>query len=217
VTTSAFSFQPSALFLALDTATDRPTLALGTAGEPGPDAVIAHRHDLSGAIDVVSRQLLTARGVSPKDLAGIVIADGPGSFTGLRIGIAFAKGMARALDIPMLSAASLTGAARAVSERGVVVAEYGALRGDVYRAVYRFEPGRITVVSPPALVPAVTPLPADGDFRRAGESDASAAALLGAIGLVGGPEPLLAPSSWEPAYGRLAEAEVRLLARDGRG
>jgi len=214
--TSAFSVEPSALFLALDTATDRPTLALGTAGDPGPDAVIGHRHDLSGAIDVVSRQLLAVRGAVAKDLAGIVIADGPGSFTGLRIGIAFAKGLARALDLPMLSAPSLLGAARAVSERGVVVAEYGALRGDVYRAAFRFEPGRITAISPPALVPAVTPLPADGDFRRATERDASAAALLGAVGLSGGPEPLPDPASWEPSYGRRAEAEVRLLARDGR-
>jgi tRNA threonylcarbamoyl adenosine modification protein YeaZ len=217
MTDSAFSFQPSAVFLALDTATDRPTLALGTSADPGADAVIAHRHDLSGAIDRVARELFTSRGIAPSSLSGVIAADGPGSFTGLRIGIAFAKGLARALDIPMLAAPSLLGAARGVSAAGVVVAEYGALRGDVYRAVYRFEAGRIMVLSAPALVPAVTPPLVEGAFLTASDSDASAAALLGMAGLTGGPEALKDPASWEPSYGRRAEAEVRLLARDGPG
>ena len=210
------SHQPPALFLSLDTATDRPTLALGTPADPGQNLVIPHRHDLSRDIEGVTRQLFTGRGVTPAALAGILVADGPGSFTGLRIGIAFAKGLARALGVPLLTAPSLLGAARAVGGNGVVVAEYGALRGEVYRAVHRLGPDDVTVLSAPALVPAASAPPVDGALARASDTDASAAALLGLIGLAGGPITLKDPAAWEPSYGRPAEAEARLLARDGR-
>jgi tRNA threonylcarbamoyladenosine biosynthesis protein TsaB len=215
MTLSAFSFQPSALVLALDTATDRPTLALGTPGDPGPNAVILHRHDLSGEIDRVARSLFASRGVAPSALAGILVADGPGSFTGLRIGIAFAKGLTRALAVPLLAAPSLLGAARAVSGGGVVVADYGALRGDVYRAIYRFDAAGVTVLASPTLVPVASAPAVEGAFFTATGADASAAALLGLLGLPGGPAALRDPALWEPFYGRPAEAEARLLARNG--
>lgn len=215
MTSSAFSFQPSALFLALDTATDQPTLALGTPADPGPDAVVPHRHDLSGTIDQVARRLFEARGVSPADLAGIMVADGPGSFTGLRIGIAFAKGLARALGVPVLTAPSLLGAAGAIRREGVVVADYGALRGDVYRAIYQFAAGGITVIAAPTLVPAETTLTVAGDVARAGDADASASALLALVGVPGGPVTIEDLARWEPSYGRPAEAEARRRAHDG--
>jgi tRNA threonylcarbamoyladenosine biosynthesis protein TsaB len=202
-----------ALFLALDTATDRPTLALGTPADPGPNAVVPHRHDLSREIERFTSDLFAGRGRTPADLGGILVADGPGSFTGLRIGIAFAKGLARALGVPLLTAPSLMGAARAAGT-GIVVAEYGALRGDVYRAAYRFDANGATVLMAPTLARADSPPAIDG-AGRATDADASAAALLGLIGRPGGPEPLADPASWEPSYGRPAEAEARRLARDG--
>jgi len=200
------------LYLALDTATDRPTLALGTSAAPGKDAVIAHRHDLSREIDRVARGLLEARDVPPSALAGIAVADGPGSFTGLRIGIAFAKGMCRALGVPLLAAPSLLGAARAVASAGVVVAEYDALRGEVYRGVYRFLPEGVEVLAPPAVVPREPAYASAEPWVRAADGDASAAALLGLVGVRGGAVAVPDPASWEPAYGRLAEAEARRRA-----
>ncbi len=211
---STLNSRRSTLFLSLDTATDRPTLALGTPAAPGNDVAPRHRHDLSRDIDRLARELFAARGSGPAQLAGIVVADGPGSFTGLRIGIAFAKGLCRVLGVPLLAAPSLLGAARAASKNGaLVLAEYDALRGDVYRAVYRFGATGIEVVAPPALGRKGEPAPADA--ARAGERDASAAALLALVGMVGGPAPVHEPATWEPAYGRPAEAEARRLARHG--
>jgi tRNA threonylcarbamoyl adenosine modification protein YeaZ len=210
------------LFLALDTATDRPTLALGTPDLPGTDVAPSHRHDLSRDIDALARELFAARGARPADLAGVVVADGPGSFTGLRIGIAFAKGLCRVLDVPLLAAPSLLGAASLRSRacdplpppaRRLVVVEYDALRGDVYRAVYRFGTTGIEVVAPPALGRMGGPAPADA--ARATARDASAAALLALVGMVGGPAPVHEPATWEPDYGRPAEAEARRLAGHG--
>ena len=215
MTPPATSHQPPALLLSIDTATDRPTLALGTPGDPGANAVILHRHDLSGEIDRVARSLFASRGVAPSVLAGVLVADGPGSFTGLRIGIAFAKGLARALAVPLLAAPSLLGAARAVGGGGgVVVADYGALRGDVYRAIYRFDAGGVTVLASPTLVPFASAPAVEGAFLTATDADASAAALLGLLGLPGGPAALRDPELWEPSYGRPAEAEARRLARN---
>lgn len=203
------------LYLALETATDRPTMALGTSTEPGADAVIPHRHDLSRDVDGVAKALMAQRGISPSRLAGIVVADGPGSFTGLRIGIAFAKGLARALSLPLLSAPSMLCAARAVTDAGTVVVDYDALRGDVYRAVYDLTAAGVVTLRAPALARADEPVP-EGAGARAGAEHASAAALLRLIGVPGGAVTLSDPAGWEPSYGRPAEAEARRLGVTGR-
>ena len=200
------------LYLSLDTATDRPTLALGTPQDPGADVVIPHRHDLSRDIDAVVRVLLQKRGVPAQQLAGIVVSDGPGSFTGLRIGIAFAKGLARALGCPLLAAPSMMGAARAVTSSGTVVVDYDALRGDAYRAVYRLAADGVLAPQPPAIVRAGDAPAVSGGFLTANAGQASAAALLRLVGLRGGATAIEDAASWEPAYGRPAEAEARRLA-----
>lgn len=201
-------------WLALDTATDRPTLALGEPRGPHEEAALGHRHELSGRLDGAVRTMLAAHGVAAHQLQGVVVADGPGSFTGLRIGIAFAKGLCRAALVPLHTAPSLLGAARRAAPRGgLVVVDYDALRGEVYRGVYRLN-GAITVLSAPALARRAAPL--DGAWAaavRAGEAEASAAALLDCLLVPGGATAVADVPRFEPTYGRPAEAEARLLAR----
>jgi len=201
-----------AYYLALDTATDRPSLALGSPDAPGEDLPVPSRHELSRAIERLVDALLSERGVAAHELAGVVVADGPGSFTGLRIGIAFAKGLCRAANVRLLAAPSLMGAARAAA-RGAepVVAEYDALRGEVYRAAYRFGPV-VEVLAAPALVASGAPL-GDAGASHATAAHASAASLLRLIGVPGGAAAVADPAAWEPAYGRPAEAEARYRAR----
>jgi tRNA A37 threonylcarbamoyladenosine modification protein TsaB len=105
------------------------------------------------------------------------------------------------------------GAARAAA-RGPepVVVEYDALRGEVFRAVYRFDPA-VEVLAAPALAASDTPLDLPG-CTRATAADASAASLLALVGVAGGAAAVADPSAWEPAYGRLAEAEARHRARE---
>lgn len=214
----------SSLFLALDTATDVPSLAVGSPDAPGEDVRLASRRDLSRDIEHATAALLARRGVGLGDVAGVVVADGPGSFTGLRIGIAFAKGVCRARGLPLLTAPSMLGAAcAAAGGAGTVLVEYDALRGDVYRAVYRFGPavpgaglsaaGALEVLDPPALVPRIAPPPAHARLVRADAANASAGALIRLHGL-GALVTVEAPDSWEPSYGRLAEAEVRRRAAE---
>jgi len=208
-TAPTFDFRLSTL-LSLDTATDRPTLALGTPGDPGADVVIPHRHDLSREIDAVTRRLLRERSITPGQLAGVLVGDGPGSFTGLRIGIAFARGLTRALGVPLLVAPSMMGAARAVAGLDPVVVDYDALRGECYRAAWSFAPSGVEQRLAPAIVRTGEPVALGAPVARAGAGHASAAALLRLAGVPGGARPV--DSSWEPTYGRPAEAEVRRLA-----
>ncbi len=205
------------LYLALDTATDRPTLALGTPADPGADLALPGRRELSRDIGRLAAELLAGRGMRAANLAGVVVADGPGSFTGLRIGVAFAKGLCRAAGLPLLALPSLLGAARAAAPDGTpVLVTYDALRGDVFRAAYRFDAGGVEVLLAPELAPAHSPVPA-AIVLHAGEAAASAAALIRLVGVVGGARAVADPAPWEPAYGRLAEAEARLRARQAGG
>lgn len=207
------------LLLGMDTATDRPTLALAARGEPAVDVVLESRRDLSRDIERVTARLLEGRGARPSDLEGVVVADGPGSFTGLRIGIAFAKGLCRALGVPLYRAPSLLGAARAAAPHGgAVLATYDALRDDVYRAIYGFPANGLPVIEvflPPELSRADAPVPRSGELVRADWTHASAAALLGLVNVPNGALPVAEPAGWEPVYGRPAEAEARHLARYG--
>ncbi len=206
------------ILLALETATDVPTLALGGRGGGAASRVLAHRRELSRTIDAEVAALLAEGGLRIADLEGVVVADGPGSFTGLRIGAAFAKGLCRAAGLPLYVAPSMLGAARARGQRGgTILVEYDALRGDVYRAVYRFAPDAVsveTLLAPGLTHPGEPPgMEPSSILARAGARDASAAQLLRLVGVSGGARTVTDPGTFEPAYGRPAEAEARRLAR----
>ena len=105
------------LILALDTATTRAVVALGDAGgellaEDSWPAGFRHGEELLARIDA----LLTARSLGLDAVAGIVAGTGPGAFTGLRVGLATAKGLAHGLGRPLVgvstAAALLAAAAR---------------------------------------------------------------------------------------------------------
>ena len=191
------------MYLSLDTATDRPSFALGTPEAPGEAIVLADRRELSREIERVVRDLARARGTLPNEWAGVVVADGPGSFTGLRIGIAFAKGLCRAAGLPLLVVPSMMGAGLGGGDE--VVVTYDALRGEVYRARFAYEPKQVRTVESPHVAPPVT-----GPARH--EADASAASLLRLVPLAGAARRIEDLGAFEPVYGRLAEAEAKRKA-----
>ena len=177
-----------------------------------------------------------------QDLEGIVIADGPGSFTGLRIGWAAAKGLAHEAGlelraIPSLMAAACAGVGKRAAEP--VAACFDALRGEVYGAVYAFHPDHVdtivapAVITPAALVRATSVRPGvvvgNGVDRYAAELTSwvgappvpleslppTATMLLALLGRAGADRTLDNPAA-EPVYGRPAEAQAKWEARHGR-
>src|SRR5207245_1784081 len=135
--------------------TSPATVAVGRppAAESGAHVQVARR-DAAEIIRLVDF-VLSRRSLRPRDLEGIVVGEGPGSFTGLRIGWSAAKGLAHeaGLDIraiPSLMAAA-AGAALRVGTDPVAVC-FDALRGQVYGAMYVFHPDRVdTLVQPTVL------------------------------------------------------------------
>lgn len=76
-------------------------------------------------------------GISYKDLAAIAVSQGPGSYTGLRIGVSAAKGLCYALGIPLIAVDTLKALAAQVKvTSGVIVPMLDARRMEVYSAVF---------------------------------------------------------------------------------
>jgi tRNA threonylcarbamoyladenosine biosynthesis protein TsaB len=83
-----------ALVLAFDTATDRATSALVDG-----DEVLGERVSRASTLLEDVDALLRQAGARPEDVEGLAVGVGPGSFTGIRIGLAAARGLALALDV----------------------------------------------------------------------------------------------------------------------
>jgi tRNA threonylcarbamoyladenosine biosynthesis protein TsaB len=140
--------------LALESSTAIGSVAVGDASGVVAEVVrnVAGGH--SAALLPAAEQVLQAAGLRPADLAGVVVGSGPGSFTGLRIAAATAKGMLRALQVPLLGYSGLLAtAAAAWSASGPVCALFDARRRDVFAACYRFGGGAgVEVVMEPAAL-----------------------------------------------------------------
>lgn len=100
-----------------------------------------HAKRLSTALD----ELFARAALTPTDLGGITVGVGPGSYTGLRVGIAFAKGVAQSLSLPLRGENSLLAmAATALGDdtpEGVVALD--ARRGNVYAGTFRWHSGEL--------------------------------------------------------------------------
>ena len=90
------------LILAFDTATERATSALVDDGE-----VLGERVSRASTLLADVDALLRQAGAHPRDLGGLALGTGPGSFTGIRIGLAAARGLALALGVPAAGVSTL--------------------------------------------------------------------------------------------------------------
>ncbi|MDR1105171.1 MAG: tRNA (adenosine(37)-N6)-threonylcarbamoyltransferase complex dimerization subunit type 1 TsaB [Treponema sp.] len=123
--------------LAIDTAADALSLALGTEeGVWSAAARAGQRH--SELLMDLADSLLKNAGLDPGDLDGVACMKGPGSFTGLRIGFSAAKGIALALDIPLVSSPTLDCMALpCASWPDLVLPVIDGKKGRFYTALYR--------------------------------------------------------------------------------
>ena len=228
------------MLLALETATDRASVAVGPTEAQAVEMNVSGARRHAASILVLVQTALTRAGATLDDLTAVVVADGPGSFTGLRAGAAVAKALVQARGLRLWTAPSLlVRAAGSGSFDTTIVAVSDALRGDIYAAAYQFGAGGIVTllaptVSRPEDLESRLPQPTliVGDVppaaRQALERWSSRAVvaspvgapeatrLLGLVGRPGGAREITDTTEWEPEYGRPAEAQARWEMTHGR-
>jgi tRNA threonylcarbamoyladenosine biosynthesis protein TsaB len=159
--------------LAIDTSLD----AVSAAVWEGEDSAIrgalddvrfaergAASRDLLPAID----RLLAARKWTAANLDGVVLTIGPGSFTGIRIGVSLVKGLAAALPVRVVAVGTLeaVAAAAASGQSGLVAALVDAGRGEVYAGVFDCRDGAVAPIGEETLaLPEAWAATVHGDAR----------------------------------------------------
>ncbi|MFD0863629.1 tRNA (adenosine(37)-N6)-threonylcarbamoyltransferase complex dimerization subunit type 1 TsaB [Sungkyunkwania multivorans] len=127
--------------LNLETATTNCSVSLAKDGKviairEQNDAKYSHAEKLHVFIE----EVLQAASITQRELQAIAVSKGPGSYTGLRIGVSAAKGLCFALDIPLISLPTLTILASQLSlDDGLVIPLLDARRMEVYAAVFNAE------------------------------------------------------------------------------
>jgi tRNA threonylcarbamoyl adenosine modification protein YeaZ len=126
------------MLLAIDTSTDSASLALVQDGRTLAEAT--WRCGQNHSVELLPRltQLLDEAKAELQSVSCILVAKGPGSFNGLRVGLSTAKGLAFSLDIPIIGVSSL--ALEAYQHAGTdlpIAPVFNARRGDIATALYR--------------------------------------------------------------------------------
>jgi tRNA threonylcarbamoyladenosine biosynthesis protein TsaB len=130
-----------ALILNIDTATEEAGICLAEDGEAIAMAVNPDQRDHASWLHAAVEKIMNDAGVRMKELQAVAVTAGPGSYTGLRVGMAAAKGFCYALNIPLITENTLKVMAMAArdqfSPEGLLCPMIDARRMEVFTAVYR--------------------------------------------------------------------------------
>ncbi|HKS73424.1 MAG TPA: tRNA (adenosine(37)-N6)-threonylcarbamoyltransferase complex dimerization subunit type 1 TsaB [Terriglobales bacterium] len=207
------------LLLAADTSGKHGSIALAR-GNPDASCDVVEEVPLAGG--TFSAQLipqvaaiLAKHGLTKEEIGGFAVASGPGSFTGLRVGLAAIKALAEVTGKPIAAVSLLEVVARAAGVSGRVIAILDAGRGEVYLGEYDFPSGKLnreqlltradvtaaaegkTVVSPDGIIPGASVV----DWPSAGQ-----VASLGWKRILAGET--ISPEALEANYIRRSDAEI---------
>ncbi len=142
----------SKLVLALETAS--PCGGVAVVGEEVlGEITLSSRETYSRRLLTACHHLLTQLGLKLADLAAVAVSIGPGSFTGLRIGLATAKGLHFATGLPLIGVETLKALAlNAYPTPHLICPALDARRNQLYVALYQRENGRLKEILPPSLL-----------------------------------------------------------------
>jgi tRNA threonylcarbamoyladenosine biosynthesis protein TsaB len=147
--------------LAFETATEACSVAVLCDGEVIERFELAPRRHAELALPWAG-ELLAQAGVARSQLDAIAVGRGPGAFTGVRLAIALAQGIALALDRPLLPVSTLAALAmRAQGER--VIAAIDARMGEVYAAAFQRQGADLVAVGNESVLAPDTYSPPEGD------------------------------------------------------
>jgi tRNA threonylcarbamoyladenosine biosynthesis protein TsaB len=124
--------------LNIETATKNCSVALAKEGKTILCKEIAEEgYSHAERLHVFIEEIIKEAGITFQDLSAIAVSQGPGSYTGLRIGVSAAKGLCFALDIPLISIDTLQVlASQAKVPHGLIIPMLDARRMEVYSAIF---------------------------------------------------------------------------------
>lgn len=215
--------------VALETATTQGSVAVGRDDRVVAEVAIGvqrrHAETLLPALEAA----LTLAGMRRESIEAVVVGGGPGSFTGVRVAGATAKGLAAGLGVPLVAYSSLLALAAGVPVDGPVCALFDARRGEVYGGCWRVGSGGVEELLAPrvgavesvvaALAEVASPLfVGDGAVRYRDRLEALGARVATTpaqprastllwLAHHHGSEGEEADASWEPRYVRASSAE----------
>ena len=142
------------LILALDSTAKEAAAALLSDGQCLAEARAASRSG-SEALLPLAEAILVASGKSAKELELLAVAVGPGSFTGVRIGVSLAKGLAFGRELPVAPVSTTEALAESLLPlEGIYCPVMDARRGEVYNALFRAHGGELVRLSPDRAITA---------------------------------------------------------------
>ncbi len=163
--------------LAFETATEACSVALWIDGDVRERFEIAPRRHAELSLPW-AEQLLAEAGLAKSQLDAVAVGRGPGAFTGVRLAIAIAQGIALALDRPVVPVSTL--AVLAMQSQGErILAAIDARMGEVYFGAFQRLGGDMVAASDEVVVrPDATPFPLDGAWHGVGTGFAAADGVL---------------------------------------
>jgi len=134
--------------LCIETSSTNCSVAIGVNGK-----LFALKEDYDSSyshaerLHIFIKEILAENNLALSDLDAIAVSKGPGSYTGLRIGVSAAKGLCFSLDLPLISVATLTSLANQVENEGTIIPMMDARRMEVYTAVFDKDKNQIEETS----------------------------------------------------------------------
>lgn len=155
-----YEFEEMSYILCIDTGTDVCSVAIARDGKLLALMESSGERDHARNVAVYADELMRGNDIEPKELSAVAVAKGPGSYTGLRIGVSFAKGLCYSLGIPLIAVDSLESLARVAVEEheagllsirdwenALLCPMIDARRMEVYAEVFDTGLNRLTEVS----------------------------------------------------------------------
>lgn len=139
--------------LAIETATLVSSVALATADTLLAEITLQTKKTHSELLMPHIDKILSMAQVSKADIKAVAVSIGPGSFTGLRIGLATAKTLAYALKVPLVGVPTLSALAYGCFAPGAILAPMlDAQKNNVYQGVFEWHSGELKEIMPPTVM-----------------------------------------------------------------
>jgi tRNA threonylcarbamoyladenosine biosynthesis protein TsaB len=141
------------MILAIETATPHGSVALVSGGSVLSEISLPGDRQASATVLSALRDLLRGSGCGPAEITHVAVSAGPGSFTGLRVGMAAAKGLCFAWGVPIVPVPTLHALAMRFPVEGVTICTVlDARKQEVYAAMFRREGEECERLSPDAAI-----------------------------------------------------------------